>query len=313
MAYYANYQKYRDAWNNAYYADPPIPLNLDIELTNFCNLQCPFCFTTDTLFRKNHKPQAMPKDLAFRLIDEACKAGIPALKFNWRGESTLHQNFSEILKYAARDKCFYDIIINTNGTVPDAAINGLMSATKVVVSVDAFSKNTYSIMRKRGDIRTVITTIHKLIERGHDNIWVRRIITKENNNEPFAQLARETFGDKVKIAEHYCFDRNRDNVHEVKKKKKNDRAYCGYPSQRLMIGVDGKVFPCCADYYETMQVGDVSKQSIMDIWASDKIRQIRFDLRRHHFQDYMEQCKYCTSWMAYDSHERQFVQDRAIR
>lgn len=312
MRYYANYQAYRNAWQNAFCYDPPIPLNLDIELSTICNLQCPFCFTTDPRFKHKTKTALMSTDLALQLIDEADEIGIPALKFNWRGESTLHQDFTKILKYANHKKSFFEIIVNTNGNIPDHAFKGLLYTTKVIISLDAFGKNLYAKMRKRGDIRTVMTTINNLIDCGHKNIWVRRVLTPDNKNEDFVTIAKTAWGDKVNIAEHYCFDRGEKKTHQINRRV-NQRTFCGYPSQRLLVTTDGKFYPCCVDTYETMLLGQYPKQSIMDIWKSDEIIFLREDLRKHNFKNDLEQCKYCTSFMAYDAFERQFIQDRKIK
>lgn len=310
---YATFQAYRNAWQNAFYFDPPVPLNLDIELSTVCNLQCPFCFTTGTRFKNINKKQFMSTNLAMQLIDEAEEIGIPALKFNWRGESTLHQDFSKILKYANKKKSFYEIIVNTNGNIPEHSFQGLLYSTKVIVSLDAFGKNLYAIMRKKGDIRTVINTVNRLVEKGHDNVWVRRVLTKENKNEDYYAIAKGIWGNKIKIAEHYCFDRGEIKNYQFKNRRKNQRTYCGYPSQRLLIATDGAIYPCCVDYYETMQLGMYPEDSLIDTWKSNWLCKLRHNLRNHIITDTMEQCKYCTSFMAYDAFERQFVQDRQIR
>lgn len=308
---YATYQSYRDAWANAFNADARIPLNLDIELTTVCNLQCPFCFTTDQKFKRMAKQGFMEPDLAIFLIDYAANVGIPALKFNWRGESTLHQNFTHILKYAREKNAFHDILINTNGNVPDHALRGLLYATKIVVSLDAFGKNLYAIMRTRGDIRTVIDTVNYLVERGHKNVWVRRVITKDNKHEPYYSIAKALWDDKVKIAEHYCFDRT--NVTDLKKQNQAKRKYCGYPSQRLVVATDGSVFPCCVDYYQTMLLGKVPKDDLLGIWRNSKnLIALRKNLRSNHIDELMPQCMNCTSYMAYDVAEREKVQDKEI-
>ena len=311
--YYANFQSYRNAWQNAFYFDPPVPLNLDIELSTVCNLQCPFCFTTDPKFKNINKQGFMSTELVLQLIDEAEEIGIPALKFNWRGESTLHQDFTQVLKYASRKSAFYEIIINTNGNIPDHAFAGLLYSTKVIVSLDAFGKNLYATMRRNGDIRTVIETVNRLVDRGHNNVWVRRVITKENQGENYFHIAQGIWGNKVKIAEHYCFDRNEKKKHQVKNQKIKHRKYCGYPSQRLLVASDGRIFPCCVDYYETMPLGKFPDNSIMDIWKSNRLSKLRHDLRNSSFNEFMHQCKNCTSYMAYDAYERQFIQDRQIK
>ncbi len=110
---YSTFQEYRQAWDHAYTNDPPIPLNVDIELASVCNLECPFCFISDKSFDKQirqiasdgkSKRRLMNTDLALKIIDQAASIGVPALKFNWRGESTIHHDYSKILCYAVSSK-----------------------------------------------------------------------------------------------------------------------------------------------------------------------------------------------------------------
>lgn len=250
----------------------------------------------------------MDKDLALYIIEQAYKIGVPALKFNWRGESTLHQNFTEILKRVKTDYFFYDVIVNTNGNVPDDALEGLRYTTKVVISLDAFGKDLYASLRKKGDIRTVINTINYLIDSGHNNIWVRRIKTKANENEDYFAIAKNIFGDKVKVSEHYCFDRNLAESYQVKEHSKT-RRYCAYPSQRLVISTEGNIYPCCVDYFETMPLGNILDDDLQSIWRSYQLTKLRVALKYNNIGNMTEQCKNCTSFMAYNTPEREAVTD----
>jgi len=309
MRYYATYQHYRKAWQDAKYRTPTIPLNLDIELSTVCNLQCPFCFTQDKAFKLLKLKPYMEKDLALYIIEQAHFIGIPALKFNWRGEATLHPDFTEIMKFAKK-KDFYDIIINTNGNVPDSALEGLKLATKIIVSLDTFGKDQYAKLRKKGDLRTVINTINYLIDSGHNNISVRRVLTKENNNEDFHHIAKTVFGDKVKTSEHHCFDRNTLESYSITKLDKK-RTYCGYPSQRLVIGTNGDVFPCCVDYFETMKLANIEKDDLQTIWEDIILYNLRKNLKQNIFFK-NTQCLDCTSFMAYNVPERELIEPERI-
>lgn len=308
MRYYSDYQHYRSAWQDAFYFAPKIPLNIDIELTTICNLQCPFCFTSNKKFRELQKAPYMDSGLATRIISHASKIGIPSLKFNWRGESTLHPDFTNIMKFAKRHGDFHERLINTNGNCPDHALPGLMYATKVMVSLDTYGKQSYAEMRKCGDLRTVINTVNYLLDRGHDNVWIRRVITETNKNENFVQITKSTFGNKVHIADHYCFTRS--DKHDEKREKPR-RIYCGYPSQRLVISTDGEVYPCCVDYYGKMLVGNFNNQDIMSIWNSQKLHALR-----NHIVEQKKMpltCRNCTSFMSYDMPERDCVEDKDLR
>lgn len=315
---FPTFESYRAGWQSAYTTDPKIPLNLDIELASVCNLACPFCFYGEADWnaemQKNAadgkpKKRFMSTLLAKILIDQASKLGVPALKFNWRGESTLHPDYATILKYAANKKTFHEILVNTNANCKDAAVEGLMCATKVMVSLDSTIPEIYKKMRVNGDLERALEVIQKLIDLGHENLWVRRVIAKENWDEPFAKNVNDIFHGRVKISEHHCFDRNADEHHQLNDSRL-ERTYCGYPSQRLMIASDGTAYPCCVDYDGSMPVGHFPEQSILDIWTGAKMVDLRAELRANNFKS--KSCKNCTSWMSYKAPQRDSVQDKDI-
>lgn len=320
---YTTRADYRSAWANATHEDPPVPLNIDIELASICNLACPFCFYGEadwnaemrqTAADGKPKKRFMPKEMAHQIIVQAESIGVPALKMNWRGESTLHPDYSEILNHAYRKDydgifksgAFHEILVNTNANCKPEAIAGLMCATKVMVSLDSTIVDTYKKMRKNGDLDTALHTIRTLLKNGHENVWVRRVITKDNATEPFAQNVRQLFGPKVKIAEHFCFDRNADEHHQVNDPR-FERTYCGYPSQRMMIASDGTVYPCCVDTDATMPMGKFPEQSLLEIWNGEPFKKLRAELRANVFKSGI--CQNCESWMAYKAPEREKVQD----
>lgn len=331
---YGTIEEYRKAWDRAYKEDPPIPLNIDIELASICNLKCPFCFYGESEWNKEMqlpaadgkpKKRFMPTEMAERIIGQAASLGVPALKFNWRGESTLHPNYSEILKYAkkinicggmCRDNHpeyypFHDLLVNTNANCKDSAIDGLMCATKVMISLDSTIPEIYKKMRVNGDLNRAIEVTKELIRRGHPNIWVRRVITKLNECEDFAKNVRAIFGPKVHISEHMCFDRNATEHHQLHDPLRFERTYCGYPSQRLMIASDGTCYPCCVDTSTEMPMGNIQEQSISEIWNGDKFKTLRSELRKNIFKSKI--CENCESWLAYKSVNRYLVQDREIK
>jgi len=336
MKKFQSFDSYRKAWDDAYTVDPDVPLNLDIELASVCNFACPFCFWGEGDFNEAMKKPAddgkamkrlMPTETAFKLIDEAEEMGITALKFNWRGESTLHPDYSKILSYArwrpywpeeqgweerGADR-FHEILVNTNANCKDSAINGLAAATKCMVSLDSMVPETYKKMRVNGSLDLAKAVIHELVRRNHPNLWVRRVMTKANQAEPFAKQVRDEFGPIVKISEHACFDRNADEHHQLNDPSLwKDRTYCGYPSQRMMVASYGLVYPCCVDYDGTMVMGDIRKSTLRDIRHGEKFKQLREVLRSNDLAKASQMCRNCTSWMAYKAPQRELVQDKEL-
>lgn len=303
LKYFKSFQSYRQAWDRAFEKDPSIPLNLDIELSAVCNLRCPFCPLSNPNW-KAPKEEFIQVIQAIKIIAKANEIGVPALKFNWMGEPTLHPAFNIILEYAA-SKDFYDLLVNTNGNYKPEKNEGLMYATKVMFSVDSMIPNIYKQLRRNGDLFKVFSNIEDLLKRGHKNIVVRRVITPQNKKENFAEIVKTVFGNKVQVSEHYVFDRNPAKKYQKKKATEFKRIYCGYPSQRLVIDTQLNVFPCCVDYNKVMKLGNLKRDSIMDIWNSRKLQTIRDKLRQNKMPSRV--CKNCTSWASYDSEYRKAV------
>ncbi len=334
MSYYETHADYRTAWENASLEDPLIPLNVDIELASTCNLRCPSCFIPDPKFEEFISQKSsdgrslrrlMPKEMAFKIIDQCAEIGVPALKFNWRGESTLHPDYSEILKYAAyhfsfpsmrnkpEPKEFMELLANTNANCSDHAIDGLMATTKCMVSLDSMNPETYKTMRVGGDLEKAKAVIWELVRRGHPNLWIRRVLTKVNAKEDFFEQVKKEWGNKVKVSEHYCFDRNVQESHELSgcdHDENTKRKYCGYPSQRMVVTSRGFCYPCCIDLKETLFMGDINQQSLVEIWNGEKFKELRKNLRSLNTGAWSDTCKNCESWMSYDVLQRGFVQDR---
>jgi radical SAM protein with 4Fe4S-binding SPASM domain len=245
----------------------------------------------------------MPVVVAEEVINQCARTGVPSIKFNFRGEATLHPAFSYLVKYAQSKRKFYDILINTNGNGPEKSIDGLAACTKVMVSLDSLIPETYIKMRKGGDLNKAKKCIHRLLEIGHKNVWARRVITDDNRHEPFAQDCRNEFGESIHIGEHFVFERG----NTKKRPKKLERTYCGYPSQRLIVTVNGNVLPCCVDYNETMVIGNIDHDCISRVWEGHEIEKLRKELKSNIFKH--KTCKKCSSWMSYHAPERDFVQD----
>jgi radical SAM protein with 4Fe4S-binding SPASM domain len=171
----------------------------------------------------------------------------------------------------------------------------------------------YPQMRVGGKLKRAKEVIWELVKRGHPNIWVRRVLTQMNKDEPFFEKVKEEWGDKVHVSEHACFDRNATKKHEIvgcDHDESSKRKYCQYPSQRLVITSRGLAYPCCIDLHETMPVGDINKQTILEIWNGNEMQTLRENLRSLDTKKWSKTCQNCESWMSYDSPQRDFVQDR---
>lgn len=86
---------------------------------------------------------------------------------------------------------------------------------------------------------------------------------------------------------------NRAGTAPNKEKKSTwPRGFCEYPFTQFNITADGRVSKCCADFYFSDSMGDLNKESILDIWNGKKFNNIRRLLLKGN-RDAIEICKKC--------------------
>ena len=71
--------------------------------------------------------------------------------------------------------------------------------------------------------------------------------------------------------------------------EKDNLSACSFLWDRMYVWFDGKCNPCDADYKSYLSYGDVSKNSIKEVWNGDKIN----NLRRLHLERKRNQVNPC--------------------
>jgi len=69
---------------------------------------------------------------------------------------------------------------------------------------------------------------------------------------------------------------------------------CLLPFYHMVIRPDGKISLCCNDAWGKYTLGDVSQQSLEEVWYNDAFTEIRSKVREG--RDTLELCKYCDSY-----------------
>jgi 2-deoxy-scyllo-inosamine dehydrogenase (SAM-dependent)/8-amino-3,8-dideoxy-alpha-D-manno-octulosonate transaminase len=86
---------------------------------------------------------------------------------------------------------------------------------------------------------------------------------------------------------------NRAGVLIANKKNKNIEKACLRPSNQLVVNWKGNVILCCNDYYEKYIFGNLNKQSVLDVWNSDKFNKYRKLLLEESNRKKIDICKNC--------------------
>jgi len=143
------FKAYRKAWVDRVYESDPgkFPLNLNIEATTRCNLECTFC-THSSL--EDDQVGDIDFESSKRIIDEAEKyGGLPTININGLGEPLLRKDLPELIRYA-KEHGVQDVMFHTNATImtEELAIRLIDAGLdRIVFSVDSPDKSTYENMR----------------------------------------------------------------------------------------------------------------------------------------------------------------------
>lgn len=311
-----------------------LPKSINLELTNYCNLQCDFCL--------NHKPGFREKgfisdDIFMKLISEISTDTLITLC--GIGEPTLHKNFIRYLEELNRKD--NPVFLVTNGQdLSDAIINSILTSNikKVTISLDYFSAYEYK-KNKNGDLKNVITTIEKLIQgrKEYQNksliLQINMLAQRGNENQIaeaigyfnnilddsdflYSRSIKDLAGQvNVNYIENYDpwyslakFKNSLSKKVDIKKYKVEDwidfleiqqplkqRLVCRHPFLYSMILWDGRVVACCIDFNAQLVMGSLRENSIFEIWNGKQYKEFRESMLKLDFND-KKLCAYCDEW-----------------
>jgi len=155
------FQKYRKEWDltKTFEFEPTFPLYIMTEMTFSCNYRCPQCVLGDNAIQKELLPKnsTMSFELFKKIIDEGEKHQCRSLCVNNTNEPLLLNDLPERIVYA-RKHGFLDILMNTNGELftEENSTKILKSGlTRLMISIDAHSKDTFSKIRVGGNYEKV--------------------------------------------------------------------------------------------------------------------------------------------------------------
>ncbi len=119
--------------------------SIEVELTNRCNLECPYCYSNSSASKK----QNLEPGIVSQVLKDSHSHGIRSVSW-FGGEPLLHPNILDVLR-SARDLGYCESILYTNGTCINAnnakALHGLV--TTVAVHLDAFTPEAFGAIHHK--------------------------------------------------------------------------------------------------------------------------------------------------------------------
>ena len=272
---------------------PPAPKSVKIELTARCDFQCFFCATGYKLREKKD----MDWDLFARVTREMREAGVEELGLFYLGESFLSKDLVRAIKYAKSDLGYPYVFLTTNGRLAKyAKVKSCFAAgldslkfsfnwadpeqCKEITRVDAFDtvvQNIKDSRRARDEVEA---------ETGHrGGLYVSSI---EYDGDQLVRMKKAVAEIEPYVDQHYWLPlygqagltAGSEGTSPVagnigRAANTRDPLPCWSIFTEGHVTYDGKLAACCFDHDGRFNMGDLTKSSFMDAWASAPFQKLR--------------------------------------
>lgn len=276
-----------------------------IDTVSLCNLRCSMCAHK----QMKRKKGIMSWNLFTKIVDE-----IAATDKNIRvwmvffGEALILKktkpNIFEMIKYA-KNKGLSDAVLNSNANLLDCeAAQGLIDSglDALYIGIDAFKPETYSKIRVGGNYQRTVNNVLALLELKQETnsrkpeVYIQFVEMDINKDEKSDFI---NFWKKhdvtVKIRPMVSWAGSIDAPNLILNNE--DRWPCYWAMQTMSITDNGKVVICAVDLDATFVAGDVTKQSLKEIW-NGKLKKMRKLHILKNFDQLPINCKNCRDWQS---------------
>ncbi len=285
------------------------PSQINVDLTDQCNLACIHCSHTDYVKSKHYSKIFLPNEFNTKMIDEVKLRGkgkTQYVRYTGSGEPLLHSKVFTILEYAVKNSGT-TISLTTNGTIMNKE-----KAKKLVdigvhvidISIDAFKPETYKTIRKNGKLevtkRNILNLIDYIKKKGSKTkVVVSFIEQKENEGEAddFEKFWNNAGANYVVVRRLHSDSGLKQELAVSKRNelKDKERRPCLYPWERIVLKANGKISFCPSDWIGASSIVNISQKTISETWKGNFYKQLR---NAHIENNYSKHsfCEQCPDW-----------------
>lgn len=307
------YKEYRKNWTDyprqQYVSE--YPLEVDIELSTVCNLQCPMCFTITDEFKQKVPRKFMDMNLFKKIVDEI-SGKVPAVRLSLRGESSLHPEFISCIRYC-KQKGIKEVSFLTNASTLTRDYFIQMAeagADWITVSIDGVGE-MYENVRKPLKFEETLNKIKDIYEIKRERGWRHPVIKVQSIWPAIRDNPSEYYNTFAPYVDMVAYNPLIDYLGKDEDIVYEELFSCPQLYQRLIIGADGNALLCTNDEDGRYKLGNAWDMSIYEIWHGES----REKIRRLHMEDRfkeIELCKRCFLPRAVEESEYAFVNGEKI-
>lgn len=268
------------------FASYPAPDHVQIQTITGCNANCLFCPNGKTRLRIPIG-RRMDEDLYRSLIDQCLALGIRRYSLYLMNEPLLDRQLPERIAYlsARKKKPQYSKVTSHGGLLTARMAKGLLDSglDKLKISVQSLNPDTYwKIMRLPLD--QTLRNIHRLLElkaQGHYKLPRLQIVMVDSSLTHAEISSNQHYWQQRGIELYVEPVENRANQKHIRQTAlgtENLRSFtwCRRLMEQIYVLYDGRLVQCCADWEQRSIMGDLTQESLADIWYGA------------HYRDYCE-------------------------
>jgi len=256
-----------------------------LEITNICNLKCPFCIGNT----RNKRYLTFDE---FKLILSKLKGYTDYLYFHILGEPLMHPNINEFIDYANKNN--FHINITTNGYLINR-IKDNSNIRQVNISLHSFNEaNNVSI---NDYLNSVFESIDELTK--NKTYISLRLWVKNKHHQDMINFINKRYDINIKLDEYYKINDYLfiNPFHEfiwpdLNNSYFNKSGTCYALKDHIGILCDGTIVPCCLDSKGIINLGNIFNNSLEEILKQDRIAKMLEGFKNNHKCE--ELCKHCS-------------------
>jgi radical SAM protein with 4Fe4S-binding SPASM domain len=252
-----------------------------IEPTNACGYKCKMCPR-----RHMTRPIGFMDIGLFRKIVSQMKHQ-KIVTLHGFGDPLLHPKMGEMIDIVHDAGIQAAFSTNPQTLTPENTKMILESGLdRLHISLDGATKETYEAIRGgAADYDKAVSSLNYFLKEklekngfGKPYVIVAIIHMKETEEEieKFKSQWHIHGVDEVQVKPFIKWDGTDAEINKMGETRKKDNDFaCFWPWSRLVVLWDGRAVPCCYDYDGKMVIGDLNKQTVKEIWNSEKMKAFR--------------------------------------
>lgn len=255
--------------------------NIYVEITNICNLNCPFCM------KDNRIPRSMSIE-EFRLVINKIKNYTKGIYLHVKGEPLIYPNLKALLQIAKDNNVLVNI--TTNGTLLKKNLSTILGSTnirQINISLHSNLNNDSYLNEIFESTNEIINKTNVYINYRLWNIYTSTDIVEIINNYYNVDITKSNkIKDNLYIEMEHKFD-----WPTIDRNYYNETGKCYGLINQIAILVNGDIVPCCLDCQGIIKLGNIFEDDLETVINCQRAQDIIKGFKNNRKVE--ELCKHC--------------------